>query len=308
MQGTKITNQTRKRHNIVEGSKFNKLTVINIRKTEKSTHYLCRCDCGNDCCVDRRSLISSHTKSCGCYRLEMVRLAKFRGCGEVTGTYIHNIKQKARERNLPFDVDKEFLSDLFEKQDRKCILSGIDISFRGKTASLDRINSKIGYIKENLQWTHKDINRMKWNCDQDEFIKWCSLVAFPNIEENNLVMGKDVEHAYNWSGIGDLSGKSWTNIKKHAIKRKIHFDICIEQAWDIFLSQNSKCAITGVDIFLSVNYKKINSSASLDRINSDLGYITGNIQWVHKKVNMMKSFFDQQHFIDMCKKVYEKNK
>jgi hypothetical protein len=45
------------------------------------------------------------------------------------------------------------------------------------TASLDRIDSSKGYCEDNVQWVHKDINRMKNTFDQDYFISLCKLIA-----------------------------------------------------------------------------------------------------------------------------------
>ena len=41
----------------------------------------------------------------------------------------------------------------------------------------------------------------------------------------------------------------------------------------------------------------------IDRIDSSKGYVKGNVQWVHKNVNLMKGKFDQEYFIEMCKKI-----
>lgn len=83
----------------------------------------------------------------------------------------------------------KYLWELFLKQDRKCALSGVPLSFEGKTmenryastskktASLDRIDSTKGYIKGNVQWVHKIVNLMKQTTNQDEFIEWCRKVA-----------------------------------------------------------------------------------------------------------------------------------
>lgn len=55
-----------KAENLV-GQKFNKLTVIKRVIDEKDrVKWLCRCDCGNEIIVRRDSLVSNHTKSCGC--------------------------------------------------------------------------------------------------------------------------------------------------------------------------------------------------------------------------------------------------
>ena len=49
------------------------------------------------------------------------------------------------------------------------------------------------------------------------------------------------------------------------------------------------------------------TTASLDRIDSKKGYIKGNLQWVHKDLNIMKNSYPNQYFIEMCKKVANAN-
>jgi hypothetical protein len=76
------------------------------------------------------------------------------------------------------------------EQDKKCKLSGLNISFTNIntkvtrhrfdlvcTASLDRIDSKKGYTLDNVQLVHKDINMMKKEYDQKYFIEMCKLIA-----------------------------------------------------------------------------------------------------------------------------------
>ena len=48
------------------------------------------------------------------------------------------------------------------------------------TASLDRIDSSRGYTLDNIQWVHKDLNKMKTNYPNDYFIKMCKYVANNN--------------------------------------------------------------------------------------------------------------------------------
>jgi hypothetical protein len=45
----------------------------------------------------------------------------------------------------------------------------------------------------------------------------------------------------------------------------------------------------------------------LDRIDSSKGYIVGNVQWVHKHVNVMKNIFSQEMFIFICNQVSKNN-
>jgi len=48
-------------------------------------------------------------------------------------------------------------------------------------------------------------------------------------------------------------------------------------------------------------------TASLDRIDSSKGYIEGNVQWVHRKINMMKQSYTQEEFIELCQAVVRNN-
>lgn len=51
------------------GKKFNRLYVVSRTDKNKNCNvmYLCKCDCGNTIITRGYSLISGHTKSCGCF-------------------------------------------------------------------------------------------------------------------------------------------------------------------------------------------------------------------------------------------------
>ncbi len=130
------------------------------------------------------------------------------------------------------------------------------------------------------------------------------------------IKGKDHK---DWAGYGDLANRKWNSYIIKAKSRNLIFDITIEYAWNLFIEQNKKCALSGIDISInSLNTnrninknptrKKIYPTASLDRINNNLGYIEGNVQWVHKDLNWMKGTFDQDRFIELCTLVSNKNK
>lgn len=94
--------------------------------------------------------------------------------------YFSRTKRRAIKSELAFEVRNPELYELFVKQSQSCALTGVPISFDDKTASLDRINSSIGYISNNVQWVHKDVNRMKSNFDQPYFISICNSVVKRN--------------------------------------------------------------------------------------------------------------------------------
>ena len=95
---------------------------------------------------------------------------------------------------------------------------------------------------------------------------------------------------------------------------KFNFTITIENIYNIWVTQNKKCALSGLDIsFKNVNTKKTKQrfdlvcTASLDRIDSKKGYTLDNIQLVHKDINMMKKEYNQDYYIRMCKLVASNN-
>lgn len=108
-----------------------------------------------------------------------------------------------------------------------------------------------------------------------------------------------------YKGYEDLSGKIWSGIKYSAKRRGISFskDLTIQYAWELFIKQNKKCALSGLDISLNKCYKEKNT-ASLDRINSSKGYSKSNIQWVHKDVNFIKGSLNERDFVSFAKNIY----
>jgi hypothetical protein len=105
-----------------------------------------------------------------------------------------------------------------------------------------------------------------------------------------------------WKGYEEIPASWITRFKHYAKKKNNCFEITPEDVWKLYLNQKQKCALTGLDI----SFKKVGKAvytASIDRIDSSKGYITDNIQLVHKDVNMMKNAFDQTYFIELCKAV-----
>ncbi len=114
-----------------------------------------------------------------------------------------------------------------------------------------------------------------------------------------------------WTGYEEIQGSYLTAIKSAAKRRKLEFSVSYEYLWNLFIQQDRKCAYSGIEIFFSRNnIEHINGdyTASLDRINNSLGYIEGNVQWVHKRVNIMKGNMEEQEFLDFCEAITFKNK
>lgn len=145
--------------------------------------------------------------------------------------------------------------------------------------------------------------RIKWicecDCGEETVVRACHLVR-GNSKSCGGRVHKIGKLSPCWEGCGDLSGQKWSIILRGAKNRNFPVEISIEDAWDLFLRQNGKCALTGLQLsFNTTGGSEIN--ASLDRIDSLKGYIVGNVQWVDKRINKMKMEFDQTEFIGLCR-------
>lgn len=100
---------------------------------------------------------------------------------------------------------------------------------------------------------------------------------------------------------------SWYNqFKTSAELRRIPWYINIDDVADTMGNQGSRCALTGWDISFPECGLPHYVPASIDRIDSNLGYTKDNIQLVVRKVNMMKQQYTQEEFIEVCKAVADK--
>jgi hypothetical protein len=109
-----------------------------------------------------------------------------------------------------------------------------------------------------------------------------------------------------WEGCEEISMACFRAIRRNATDRNLQFDLTIEYIWDLYVKQNRKCAISGIEIgFARKDTDRLTGkqTASLDRIDGKLGYLIGNVHWTHKHINIMRNKFDINYFVEMCKKV-----
>jgi hypothetical protein len=148
--------------------------------------------------------------------------------------------------------------------------------------------------------------KCKCDCGNERVIKGCYLTA--GTKSCGCLISKIGTNHKGFKGTGEISASLWNRIKSGAERRELEFTISIDYAWNLFLKQNRKCALTDKPLELfTVIHRKIQGTASLDRIDSSKGYVEGNVQWLHKDVNMLKSNYDQTYFIELCKLVASKN-
>jgi hypothetical protein len=89
---------------------------------------------------------------------------------------------RGKNRKLIVDITIQQLYEKLVEQDFKCALSGIPLEVlhlhpTTSNASIDRIDSNGNYTIDNIQWVHKDVNRMKNYFPQERFVEICNLVT-----------------------------------------------------------------------------------------------------------------------------------
>lgn len=167
------------RGHIKPNQRFGLLTTVEVVGKSKNGTFLwqCICDCGNKKQIVTSELKNGSRKSCGCLRYRSGESHhKFTGYCGITGKEVSEIRWRARKKKWKFDLTAKFLWELWEKHGGFCAISGMPISL-DKNASLDRIDSTKGYIKTNVWWVHRDINKMKLDFPLDRFIELCKTVA-----------------------------------------------------------------------------------------------------------------------------------
>jgi hypothetical protein len=199
----KSKNKTRKKEII--NQRFGKLVAVKqLKEKERGSYiYSFKCDCGKTKAYSVTSVLRAKNpvSSCGeCVSRSGTDSKNWKGEKFISKSFFGSIKASAFKRLIEFDLTIEYLDELWISQNKICALSGTELFLNYKpskskenlphTASLDRIDSTKHYCKDNVRWVHKDLNRMKWNISDKDFIKYCGLVIEhnkkPSIEDRTV--------------------------------------------------------------------------------------------------------------------------
>lgn len=89
-------------------------------------------------------------------------------------------------------------------------------------------------------------------------------------------------------------------------KKRKNFEcsISVEYVKSIWQKQEGRCAYTKLPLTADANQL---TTMSLDRIDSDVGYVEGNVQLVCISINRMKLDYPEHQFIQLCHCVAQNN-
>jgi hypothetical protein len=193
-------------------------------------------------------------------------------------TYLKSkICSKIQAKKYQVEIDSDYLKDLWNKQNGKCYISGIDMThiankIRTPTnVSIDQVTAGNGYLKDNVSLCCEFINLSKMQMTVAE-CKIQLLAAGKNIKDKiyeNINRKEEIPK--------DCEEYLLTLFRNKKIIKTIGKDYII----DLWKNQGGKCAITSVDMTYvknpDIKYRN-STNISIDKITPELGYTVGNIQ------------------------------
>lgn len=160
------------------------------RSTKRGLLFLCEClECHKQFELYTNQILSTttsfHCKSCS-DKLKGIRTRLQNGAvGELTAERVSKIKNGAYNRKIHYDLSIKYLWDLYEKQNRRCAITG-DLLQDINKASLDRIDSSKGYVKGNVQWVTIQANIAKHTLNIHELYALAKKIVIKYEHDYNL--------------------------------------------------------------------------------------------------------------------------
>lgn len=171
----------------IQGRRFGRLVAI--APTAERTHnktivWLCKCDCGVEARVPSAKLKSGETASCGCG--EHARSARTPKGESGFRVLLGGYRNGARSRGLPFALSDEEFRALVTSPCAYCGTEPEAVKYGSQGAKreygkfkhngVDRVDSRLGYTKENCVPCCTQCNRAKLDYPLDTFLSWVKRV------------------------------------------------------------------------------------------------------------------------------------
>lgn len=119
---------------------------------------------------------------------------------------------------------------------------------------------------------------------------------------NTWASGKRQPRNCNKGGTKDIYNSLYGRWKANAKSRNYPFQVTVEYLQDLLEKQNYKCALTGSNMLCPKTFiekREMTSSPyllSLDRVDNDLGYVEGNVQFVCVWANKARGTYSNEVF------------
>lgn len=238
----------------------------------------------------------------------------------ITNHCADTISRKLKKQNIKIANHLQNLSDdeVMRVYSEKRTLIDTANYFKSDTKKIRKILIRLGVKKfRSKNWNHEydqEIVSMYRNgisaCQIADKFGYSHTTVLKHLRRLNILPRNPYLAVQSKDRYKTISDTHMKRIIVSANIRDISFEVTKEYIYELYLNQNKRCALCGIEISLPKSYFEIscgNFTASLDRIDSSKGYIEGNLQWVHKKINIMKQAMPDNEFIIWCKMIANHN-
>lgn len=165
----------------------------------------------------------------------------------------------------------------------------------------------VKYSKKCIQCSHTITYNNKYNYERsikdNSLCRSCACINRNKTKDHSVKSNNGC-----WKDYKDIP-YSWFSKyfirKKSKNKKKRTGTITIEDVYNIWIKQEKVCNLSGIPIGFCDD--GLGHTCSIDRIDSNKEYDLDNIQLVHKDINYMKNRYNNDYFIDICKKIALRN-
>ncbi|GAA6622310.1 hypothetical protein NUACC26_081330 [Scytonema sp. NUACC26] len=237
------------------------------------------------------------------------------------------MKKSSKHRKQECTVALEDLKYLWEKQNGICPYTGWELVLLPSTndyentrltinrASVDRLDSTQGYSLDNIQFVAVIANFAKNAFLEEDLINFCyDVYNYKNTRVANSIAEPTCKILNNLfsSERRDKYSPFRQHLKLARRRVKTHGRECtitLEYLQELWEKQDGRCPYTGWQLDNPETTAHWNShklhprTASLDRIDSSVGYIQGNVQFVSVMANFAKRDFQEEELLEFCKSV-----
>lgn len=219
-----------------------------------------------------------------------------------------NRAKKGRIKCGEFNLTQNDIKELIKKQENKCIYSGEELVYKYNDdykISIDRIDCNKGYTKDNIQLVGSHINQMRMDLTHDNFIYYIKTIYENqnkiNDENKNIEITSIIQKR-----ISKLLSCCKVSGRKRQEKGRIEcgeYNLDNEYIQKLLIKQNNKCYFSGLEMVWNT-HNNGDLQASIDRIDSNKGYLKSNVKLVCNIVNQMKLHKTNEEFLIFVKQIY----
>ena len=160
---------------------INDLIILEEFKKHHRPYYRFQCVCGKIGEAVRLKIIKGHTRSCGCRRAKVhqPKNTTLPPKNSVENKVMWYMIYDANKRGIDFKLNKNYFTKLITSPCFYCGINHISqTTFKGQTLShngIDRIDSSLGYVINNVRPCCKICNLAKNRMSDKDFLAWIKL-------------------------------------------------------------------------------------------------------------------------------------